>query len=224
MRLRRSQKGAVVGDDDDMAGAIAGVLIAVVLGYLLFRLEWRLMRPITPGGAVRRLRRSKTHRFSAEIRGIGWAWDPNPAIPRGSGFNRAYGRGRVTYEMGSDSVIHLTVVRPDGSSHESEGPLPLRYVRGTPEAARARRLRRYMWAALTVYPLCGAIGFVIGYNAGTGLTRATMFGHGLMGFFAGYLGVAVLMHFVVVILGATGMAGRIDKRRSAARRDSVSGG
>jgi hypothetical protein len=166
----------------------------------VFRFAWRLMRPLTPDAVVRRLRRSETQSFSDEIRGVGWAWDPRPDVPRGAGFNRAYGRGRVTYAMDPDGVVHFTMARPDGRVHESQGPLPRRFVPGTAEAARARRVHRYLWAALSVYPLGGVVGFVIGYNMGSEVRRSTMVGHGFIGFFAGYLGAWFVLHIAVVIV------------------------
>jgi len=59
-------------------------------------------------------------------------------------------------------------------------PILRAFQPGTPEAARIRRLRRYFLVGLTVYPVCGGIGSIMGYNEGSGFTRWTRVEHGFM--------------------------------------------
>jgi hypothetical protein len=185
----------------DVVAAAIGFLVALGVAFWIFRAEWRYMRFVSPAGALRRLQ--NTGEFSADIRGTGWAWDPAPTHSRYAGFGRVYGRCRVTYSLLSDDTVRLHVARPDGTEKTSEGPVP-NYLRpGTPEAARARHRRRIIWAAATVYPLFGLIGFAVGYAAGQKYTTGERVGHGILGFFVGYLGVAIVLHVALVIFGAS---------------------
>lgn len=199
-----------------MVSIVIAALVAVAVLVVIFRVEWRYMRFVSAGAVVRRLQRSPSGEFSTNIRGLGWAWDPAPGSGRSANRGRLSGPGRVTYTRVSDEEIRVTLEDRDGRRRESTGPLPRALVAGTPQASRARRSRRLIWAMFAFYPVCGMVGFVIGYAAGGGHDHATRFDHGLVGFVVGFLGVAVLLHIVVVVAGANGVGSR---PRVAARAD-----
>jgi hypothetical protein len=144
-----------------MVAAAVTAAVALVVTALMIRLEWRYSHFVSPGGAPRRLRRSPTGSFSTELRGIGWAWDPTPWATRGVSIGRIYGPGRATYELvaGADgALVRLTLHRRDGSTYESEGPVPPQLVAGTPEKRTARRIKRVGLLLALLYPIAGVVG------------------------------------------------------------------
>jgi uncharacterized membrane-anchored protein len=76
-----------------------------------------------------------------------------------------------------------------------------------PDSAAVKRRRRrfhcYIRAILAAYPFGAAVGFFVGYNAGSHPTRSTMLVHGLVGLFAGFLVVGVGLHLTAIVFGAT---------------------
>ena len=80
-------------------------------------------------------------------------------------------------------------------------------------------MRRLFRAALTVYPVCGALGFVVGYNIVSAPNRGTRVGHGFVGFLVGYMAMAVLLHLIVLIVGASGIAARLQARQEGGRSE-----
>lgn len=193
------------GDDVLVATIVITVVITLIVFALIFKLEWRYMRVVSAPAVVRRLRRSPNGEFTTEIRGLGWAWDPAPGSARAVNHGRLSGPGRVTYTQTTDDLIHVTLVGRDGRRHQSEGPVPRVLVAGTPEASRTRRVRRILRFALAFYPFCGAVGFAVGYTVVSARDRSAHLEHGVVGFFVGFLGVAVLLHIIVVIVGASGI-------------------
>jgi hypothetical protein len=179
------------------------------VAVLIFRIEWRYMRFVSPGAALRRLRRSESRSFSVEIRGVGWAWDPSPAASRWGGLRRVYGRGHAAYSLAHDDTISLHFTRSDGTELKSKGPIPPYLRPGTPEAAKSQRARRLAWAALTLFPVGGGAGFAVGFWVVSAPSTGSRAGHGLLGFFVGYCAVGLIFHFAAIIVGAT--AGKRDK-------------
>jgi hypothetical protein len=97
----------------------------------------------------------------------------------------------------------LHFIRADGTEVKSQGPIPAFLRPGTPEAVRSTRARRLVWAALTLFPVGGGAGFAVGYWAVSAQPSGSRLGHGLLGFFVGYLVVALIFHFAAIIVGAT---------------------
>jgi hypothetical protein len=90
---------------------------------LMIRLEWRYLRFLSAPTVLRRLRRSHG-RFTQRITGVGWAWDPKPRHTGSTIFQRLYGPGVITYELGVDDQIRATTIRRDGSEHQTRGSRP----------------------------------------------------------------------------------------------------
>jgi uncharacterized membrane protein YeaQ/YmgE (transglycosylase-associated protein family) len=55
---------------------------------------------------------------------------------------------------------------------------------------------------MAVYPICGVIGFAVGYNVGA-TTRGNQLQHGIFGFFTAFFAAAIVLHVVMIVLGAT---------------------
>lgn len=196
------------GHDVDVASLVISVVITLAVLVVIFKIEWRYMHFVSAAAVARRLQRSPTGEFSAEIRGLGWAWDPAPGSGRSANGGRLAGPGRVTYKRLADGEIHVTLEGREGKRRESNGPLPRALVAGTPQASRARHARRFSWAVFAFYPLCGGVGFAVGYALGGAHDHTARFDHGLVGFVVGFLGVAVLLHIITVAVGASGVASR----------------
>jgi hypothetical protein len=186
-----------------MAGVIVGVCLGLALAAVLVKLEWRFLRFLSAPAIQRRLRHSRDGRFTQRIRVLGWAWDPSPKPPGSSSAQRMSGPGVVTYVLRSDNAVEATMTRSDGSQHHSNGPFPVRLIPGTVEAKRWRKLRRLLWLAAAIYPVAGAIGFGVGYTT-VSPSGNTRFQHGVFGFFAGFVAVAVVMHGLSVVIGFAG--------------------
>jgi hypothetical protein len=196
------------------------IAVAAVVGlpFLIARWEWRNLRAVTSGSALRHLRRSAAGTFDVELRGMSSVWDPAPGAERSVSAGRIYGPGHARYTLADDGTVTLQVIRPDGAVRTRSGPVPPRLLPGTEEAARLHRSRRAMWATLAAYPAAGVLGAVLGYRTAGQDARA---GHAFVGFLVGFLAIGVVLHVAVVVLGASGV---LRRDRPAAPHDDPADG
>ncbi len=174
-------------------GAIGGtVFLALYVTLAVLRLRRR-----TPLGIARRLR-SKGGTVQFRVGYIGGGW--NPAGTRATGWTVS-GPGALTYELGPDGDVHLTLVDRSGHETHYQGPLPAQIEAPTPAQERLRRMRRgvtYGYLALVV------TGFAVGFAVASGSGVAKVFA-GCIGIFAAMLAAAIASLVLRVVLAIRGL-------------------
>lgn len=183
-----------------MAGAIAGLVIALIVAGTIGRWEWRVLRGASAESVIRHLRHCPNSEYTVQLGSLGQAWDPAPRPSGSTAFPFVYGPGTASYRLTGDGQITLTFARTTGAEHRAIGPVPARLVSGTPEAARWRRIKRQLWFAVGAYPCGGAVGFVVGYFV-TAATSSLRLQRGLLGAGIGFVCTAVLLHGTGIALG-----------------------
>jgi hypothetical protein len=175
-------------------GSVAVVLYFVTTPLLVRRSASKLLPP----GIAARLR-SPADRYTRRVRSM--TWDPGSPLGRRSGW--LYGRGRATYRLGDDGLVHLTFVRSDGKVIETAGPVP-------PPRADARSGHRALHDLLAVNAGFATLGGIVGF-----LLAASASSSRLVGSAWGFL-VGVGVGWVVVTLAIAVLR----TRRVGKRNDS----
>ena len=174
-------------------GAIGGTVFLALYMMLLF-LRFRRRTPL---GIARRLR-SKGGTVQFRVGYIGGGW--NPAGTRAAGWTVS-GPGALTYELGPDGDVHLTLVDRSGHQTHYQGPLPAQIEASTPAQVRLRRMRRgvtYGYLGLLV------VGFAVGFAHASGSGVAKVFA-GCIGIFAAMVAAAIASLVLRVVLAIRGL-------------------
>jgi len=174
-------------------GAIGGTVFLAL--YMMLMVLW--IRRRTPLGIARRLRsKGGTVQFRVGYLGGGW----NPAGTRAMGWT-VPGPGALTYELGPDGDVHLTLVGRSGHETHYQGPPPAHDDVRAPAQERLRRMRRgvtYGFLGLLV------VGFAMGSTVASGSGVAKVLA-GCIGIFVAMVVAAVTSLVLRVVLAARGV-------------------
>ena len=178
----------------DHVAAFVGSVVVVLYFVTTPLLVRRSASKLLPWGIAARLR-SPSDRYTRRVRSATW----NPGSPLGRRSGWLYGRGRATYRLGDDGLVHLTFERADGKVIETAGPVP-------PPRADARSDHRALHGLLAVNAgfaaLGGTVGCLLAASASSSLLVGTAWG----------LLVGVAVGWVVVTIAVAVLRTRRGKR------------
>ena len=174
-------------------GAIGGTVFLAL--YMMLMVLW--IRRRTPLGIARRLRsKGGTVQFRVGYLGGGW----NPAGTRATGWT-VPGPGALTYELGPDGDVRLTLVDRSGHQTHYQGPLPAHVDVRALTQERLRRMRRgvtYGFLGLLV------VGFAVGSTVASGSGVAKVLA-GCIGIFVAMVVAAIASLVLRVVLAIRGL-------------------
>jgi hypothetical protein len=196
-----------------VGGKVAGVVLGLLIGggvmATVFRVQWKYMGFLTPGMVLKRLDQSPEHVFETRLRGASWAWDPTPGSFKSVRAGRVYGPGQATYRRDGGEIV--LEVHGDRRHSRYRGPVPAEYQPGTPEARALARRKLLIPGALGLYVIAAGVGFAVGYST----SSSARWGNGALGAFAGFFVFALLLHFVMIGVGASGRMQRLERPLNA---------
>jgi hypothetical protein len=161
-------------------GSVAVVLYFVITPLLVRRSASKLL----PWAIGARLG-SVDDRVSRRVRVM--TWDPGSPLGRRSGW--LYGKGRATYRLGDDGLVHLRFERSDGKVIEKAGPIP-------PPRPGASAGRHPLYGLLAMIACTAAVGAAVGSVIAASASSSRLVGAAwglLVGLGAGWVAATVVV-------------------------------